>query len=87
MLYLVLGKEIEIFSMKKPENGHGSWFELEGDDALKDIGLNNKFWFRAPYFFTNEFPVSDADLYSLEPKNDYQIVLSFFIHKQFDMVS
>ena len=80
MIYHVLGKEIEIYSFEKPIGGWGSNFEVTGNKALNEIGLNEKFWFRAPYYFSNVAPIENVTNEN-DPKNDYQCVLAIFLHK------
>lgn len=81
MDYFVLGKLITIDSMQKPEGDLGSVFEFLGNNSLNEIGLNQKFWFRCNYGFSNEIPVStDQDEFA-PPSNDYQEVLSTILEK------
>jgi hypothetical protein len=80
MNYLVLGIPVSINSMKKPKGGFGSVFEFSGN-GLDQMGLNQKFWFRCNYGFSNELPVSQNQTEIVSPQNDYQRVLSIFLEK------
>ena len=84
MLYHVLGKPIEIRSMKKPAGGYGSIFEFTGDaEALESIGLDGTFFYCATTngrYTTELHPHTDTSNLR-EPQNDYQRVLSYFLYK------
>lgn len=81
MNYLVLGKPLSIDTMQKPKGVFGSVFEFTGNSSLKEIGLNQKFWFRCDHGFSNELPESENQTEIISPKNDYQRVLSIFLEK------
>lgn len=80
MNYLVLGKPVSINTMHKPKGGFGSVFEFTGS-GLAGMGLNQKFWFRCNYGFSNELPVSENQTEIVYPQNNYQRVLSIFLEK------
>ena len=80
MLYEIHGAKLLINSMKKPEGSHGSNFEFEGNNSLKKIGLEPKFWFRAPFFFSNKGPIETVT-YNNDPVNEQQWILSIFLLK------
>jgi len=82
--YQVLGKEIEIRSMRKPEGCHGSIFEFTGDvSALGEIGLKEKFYYSTTDAgrFTNELKPGTDTYDLLSPQNDKQRVLAIFLRK------
>jgi hypothetical protein len=78
MIYYVFGKEIFINEMKNPEGHHGSNFEINGDESLNKLGLNSKFYFRAPFYFSNEAPI-DIQLNELRAKNLEQYIFADFL--------
>lgn len=81
MNYLVLSKLVSIDTMQKPKRGFGSVFEFTGSESLLEMGLNQKFWFRCNYGFSNVLPVSENQTEIVFPENDYQKVLSIFLEK------
>lgn len=85
MLYHILGKEIEIHKMEKPAGGYGSIFEVFGNDTLKDIGLDNKFYYCATNGgrFSLRLPERSLNMnYELnEVQNHSQYLLSIFLRK------
>lgn len=81
MEYIILGKSVIIDSMRKPDGTFGSVYEFNGNSTLKEIGLNETFWFKCNYGFSNELPISTNQIEITIPKNDYQRVLSFILEK------
>ena len=81
MDYFVLGKSITIDSMQKPNGDLGSVFEFTSKNSLNEIGLNQKFWFRCNYGFSNEIPVSQDQAEITSSNNGYQEVLSTILEK------
>jgi hypothetical protein len=77
MHYYLFGIQVHIEEMKKVPNG-GSNFEIKDDESLKQIGLNETFYFRAPDNFSNDGPIENVtrDHWS---KNDEQWLLGKFL--------
>lgn len=80
MKYYVLGKEVEIISMKKPAIPQGAIFEVIGSKSLEEIGLKEKFYFLSPLGFClkDECPESYLEM---EEGTLHQQLLGLFLQK------
>ncbi|HTQ28461.1 MAG TPA: hypothetical protein VMI35_10045 [Puia sp.] len=80
MQYHILNKTIEIFSMKKPEGARGNLFEFHGNKALEEIGLREKFYFKAPDQFSLN-PTEEIDPAKAGRKGIYKELLGIYLLK------
>ena len=81
MIYTILKKKFEIYSIQKPPGNHGSVFEVRGSESLRGIGLENFFWFKCQHGFSNILPESNLQYEICKPENDYQGVLLLLLEK------
>ena len=81
MIYTILEKKFEIYSIQKPPGYHGSVFEVSGSESLREIGLEIIFWFKSQHGFSNDLPESNLQYEICKPENEYQGVLLLLLEK------
>jgi hypothetical protein len=81
MIYTILKKKFEIYSIQKPPGNHGSVFEVRGSENFQEIGLTKIFWFKSQHGFSTILPESNLQYEICKPQNDYQGVLLLLLEK------
>jgi hypothetical protein len=81
MIYTILEKKFEIYSIQKPPGYHGSVFEVSGSESLREIGLEIIFWFKSQHGFSNDLPESNLQYEICKPGNENQGVLQLLLEE------
>ena len=84
MIYKIQNKDIEIYSMQKHPGNKENLYEFTGSKSLAEIGLSERFWFKAPYCFYRHLPDTDNS-HEGQAKNESQHLLSRFLVRSIEL--
>ena len=79
MQYHILGKTVEIYAMQQSSHLSKGVFEFQGNKALEEIGLREKFYFKAPDRFSLDPSLASEGKAS--QKGVYQRLLGLYLQK------